>query len=160
MLYEIIRDRPDVHKGWIEAELDAQLFVADLKPFFELRKHVERLADPRLADREQAVVLAPRAPIDRPHGKRAAAIGRQPLRVRCGRGRSGARLVRRAPWLSRQEAQTRLVIGTSREPTGQDHTQLPCKPGWEPGTKSILLSRRHAKAWRDSTRNSVTTCKH
>lgn len=31
MLYEIIRDRPDVHKGWLEAELDAQLFVADLK---------------------------------------------------------------------------------------------------------------------------------
>jgi len=30
MLQEIIRDRPDVHKGWIEAELDAQLFVADL----------------------------------------------------------------------------------------------------------------------------------
>lgn len=30
MLYEIIRDRPDVHRGWLEAELDAQLFLKDL----------------------------------------------------------------------------------------------------------------------------------
>ncbi|MHC8732414.1 nitrate ABC transporter substrate-binding protein [Arenicellales bacterium IMCC56312] len=30
MLYEIIRDRPDVHRGWLEAELDAQLFMKDL----------------------------------------------------------------------------------------------------------------------------------
>lgn len=31
MLYEIIRDRPDVHKGWLEAELDAQLFVSKIE---------------------------------------------------------------------------------------------------------------------------------
>lgn len=30
MLYEIIRDRPDALRGWLEAELDAQLFMADL----------------------------------------------------------------------------------------------------------------------------------
>ena len=30
MLYELIRDRPDVHRGWLEAELDAQLFLKDL----------------------------------------------------------------------------------------------------------------------------------
>ena len=30
MLYEIIRDRPDVHRGWLEAELNAQLFMKDL----------------------------------------------------------------------------------------------------------------------------------
>ena len=38
MLYEIIRDRPDVHKGWLEAELDAQLFVADLNNANEVAK--------------------------------------------------------------------------------------------------------------------------
>jgi len=31
MLWELIKDRPDVHKGWLEAELDAQLFMIDLK---------------------------------------------------------------------------------------------------------------------------------
>ena len=30
MLYELIKDRPDVHKGWLEAELDAQLYMIDL----------------------------------------------------------------------------------------------------------------------------------
>ena len=30
MLYEIIRDRPDAQRAWLEAELDAQLFMADL----------------------------------------------------------------------------------------------------------------------------------
>ena len=30
MLWELIKDRPDVHKGWLEAELDAQLFMIDL----------------------------------------------------------------------------------------------------------------------------------
>lgn len=29
MMYEIIKDRPDVHRGWLEAELDAQQFLAD-----------------------------------------------------------------------------------------------------------------------------------
>ena len=30
MLNELIADRPDVHRGWLEAELDAQLFLMDL----------------------------------------------------------------------------------------------------------------------------------
>jgi NitT/TauT family transport system substrate-binding protein len=30
MMNEIIQDRPDVHRGWLEAELDAQVFLADL----------------------------------------------------------------------------------------------------------------------------------
>jgi len=29
MMNEIIQDRPDVHRGWLEAELDAQIFLAD-----------------------------------------------------------------------------------------------------------------------------------
>ena len=31
MLNDLIQQRPDVHKGWLEAELDAQLFMADPK---------------------------------------------------------------------------------------------------------------------------------
>jgi len=30
MMYELMKDRPDVHRGWLEAELDAQLFLRDL----------------------------------------------------------------------------------------------------------------------------------
>ncbi|MDA0306493.1 MAG: ABC transporter substrate-binding protein [Proteobacteria bacterium] len=30
MMNEIIQTRPDVHRGWLEAELDAQIFIADL----------------------------------------------------------------------------------------------------------------------------------
>ena len=30
MMNEIIVDRPDVHRGWLEAELDAQVFLADV----------------------------------------------------------------------------------------------------------------------------------
>ena len=29
MMNELIQDRPDVHRGWLEAELDAQMFLAD-----------------------------------------------------------------------------------------------------------------------------------
>ena len=29
MLYELIKDRPDVHRGWLEAELDAQIYMND-----------------------------------------------------------------------------------------------------------------------------------
>lgn len=29
MLYDLIKQRPDVHRGWLESELDAQLFMAD-----------------------------------------------------------------------------------------------------------------------------------
>ena len=39
MLYEIIRDRPDVHRGWLEAELDAQLFMKDLDNATAISKH-------------------------------------------------------------------------------------------------------------------------
>ena len=38
MLYEIIRDRPDAQKAWLEAELDAQLFLADLNNANEVAK--------------------------------------------------------------------------------------------------------------------------
>ena len=31
MMNEIIQDRPDVHRGWLEAELDAQIFLSDTK---------------------------------------------------------------------------------------------------------------------------------
>lgn len=31
MIWELIRQRPDVQRGWLEAELDAQLFLADSK---------------------------------------------------------------------------------------------------------------------------------
>jgi len=41
MLYELIKDRPDVHRGWLEAELDAQLFLIDLSNASE----VARMAD-------------------------------------------------------------------------------------------------------------------
>jgi NitT/TauT family transport system substrate-binding protein len=30
MMNEIIQTRPDVHRGWLEAELDAQIFLSDL----------------------------------------------------------------------------------------------------------------------------------
>ena len=30
MLWELIKDRPDVHRGWLEAELDAQIYLTDL----------------------------------------------------------------------------------------------------------------------------------
>ncbi|MEK9673760.1 MAG: ABC transporter substrate-binding protein [Rhodospirillaceae bacterium] len=38
MMYDIIKDRPDVHRGWLEAELDAQLFLADPKNAAEMAK--------------------------------------------------------------------------------------------------------------------------
>lgn len=42
MLYELIKDRPDVHRGWLEAELDAQLFMVDLKNASEISKMAEK----------------------------------------------------------------------------------------------------------------------
>lgn len=41
MLYELIKDRPDVQKAWLEAELDAQLYLIDLSNASE----VARMAD-------------------------------------------------------------------------------------------------------------------
>ena len=38
MLNELIRDRPDVHEGWLEAELDAQLYLTDLNNASEVAK--------------------------------------------------------------------------------------------------------------------------
>jgi NitT/TauT family transport system substrate-binding protein len=38
MMNEIIQDRPDVHRGWLEAELDAQLFLVDLNNASEVAK--------------------------------------------------------------------------------------------------------------------------
>lgn len=41
MLYELIKTRPDVVRGWLEAELDAQLFMVDLKNATEISKMAE-----------------------------------------------------------------------------------------------------------------------
>ena len=41
MLWELIKDRPDVHRGWLEAELNAQLYLMDLNNASE----VARMAD-------------------------------------------------------------------------------------------------------------------
>lgn len=38
MLYEIIRDRPDAQKAWLEAELDAQVYLTDLNNASEVAK--------------------------------------------------------------------------------------------------------------------------
>jgi NitT/TauT family transport system substrate-binding protein len=38
MLNELITTRPDVHRGWLEAELDAQLFLIDLNNASEVAK--------------------------------------------------------------------------------------------------------------------------
>ena len=41
MVYELIKQRPDVHKGWLEAELDAQLFMVDTKNAGEVARMAE-----------------------------------------------------------------------------------------------------------------------
>ena len=41
MVYELIKQRPDVHKGWLEAELDAQLFMVDTKNASEVARMAE-----------------------------------------------------------------------------------------------------------------------
>src|SRR5690606_8083931 len=41
MLYELIKTRPDVVRGWLEAELDAQLYMIDLKNATEISKMAE-----------------------------------------------------------------------------------------------------------------------
>lgn len=42
MLNDLIEQRPDVHKGWLEAELDAQLFMADPANADEVAKLAEQ----------------------------------------------------------------------------------------------------------------------
>ncbi|MBA4171293.1 MAG: nitrate ABC transporter substrate-binding protein [Hyphomicrobium sp.] len=42
MLNDLIQQRPDVQRGWLEAELDAQLFLADLKNATEVSQMAEK----------------------------------------------------------------------------------------------------------------------
>ena len=42
MLNDLIKQRPDVQKGWLEAELDAQLFLADVKNATEVSQMAEK----------------------------------------------------------------------------------------------------------------------
>ena len=42
MLNDLISQRPDVHRGWMEAELDAQLFLADIKNAAEVSQMAEK----------------------------------------------------------------------------------------------------------------------
>lgn len=42
MLNDLIEQRPDVHRGWLESELDSQLFMADLKNAEEVSKLAEK----------------------------------------------------------------------------------------------------------------------
>ncbi len=42
MLNDLITQRPDVHRGWLEAELDAQLFLGDLKNATEVSQMAEK----------------------------------------------------------------------------------------------------------------------
>ena len=42
MLNDLITQRPDVHRAWLEAELDAQLFLADLNNAAEVSKLAEQ----------------------------------------------------------------------------------------------------------------------
>jgi NitT/TauT family transport system substrate-binding protein len=42
MLNDLIKQRPDVHRGWLEAELDAQLFLADPKNATEVSQMAEK----------------------------------------------------------------------------------------------------------------------
>ena len=65
MLYEIIRDRPDVQRGWLEAELDAQLFLKDLGN----ATAVSEMADAQTEGMDRRVLWASL------YGKNPAAIG-------------------------------------------------------------------------------------
>jgi NitT/TauT family transport system substrate-binding protein len=42
MLNDLLKQRPDVHRGWLEAELDAQLFLSDLKNATEVSQMAEK----------------------------------------------------------------------------------------------------------------------
>ena len=65
MLYEIIRDRPDVHRGWLEAELDAQLFMKDLGN----ASAISQMADDQTEGMDRRVLWASL------YGKNPASIG-------------------------------------------------------------------------------------
>ena len=53
MLNDLIKKRPDVQRAWLEAELDAQIFLADPKNAAEVSKLAESA---NRADRSQGVV--------------------------------------------------------------------------------------------------------
>jgi len=65
MLYEIIRDRPDVQRGWLEAELDAQLFMKDLGN----ATAISQMADDQTEGMDRRVLWASL------YGQNASAIG-------------------------------------------------------------------------------------
>ena len=65
MLYEIIRDRPDVHRGWLESELDAQLFMKDLGN----ATAISQMADDQTEGMDRRVLWASL------YGKNPASIG-------------------------------------------------------------------------------------
>lgn len=52
MMNELIQTRPDVHRGWLEAELDAQLYLVDLKNASD----VARMADDQTEGMDRKVL--------------------------------------------------------------------------------------------------------
>lgn len=52
MMNELIQTRPDVHRGWLEAELDAQLYLIDLKN----ANDVARMADDQTEGMDREVL--------------------------------------------------------------------------------------------------------
>jgi NitT/TauT family transport system substrate-binding protein len=52
MMNELIQTRPDVHRGWLEAELDAQLYLIDLKN----ANDVARMADDQTEGMDRKVL--------------------------------------------------------------------------------------------------------
>ncbi|MCG8561741.1 MAG: nitrate ABC transporter substrate-binding protein [Hyphomicrobiales bacterium] len=71
MLNELVQTRPDIHKGWLEAELDAQLFLADLKN----ANDVARMADEQTEGIPRKTLWASL------YGKNPRAIGGGPNKV-------------------------------------------------------------------------------
>ena len=61
----IIRDRPDVQRGWLEAELDAQLFMKDLGN----ATAISQMADDQTEGMDRRVLWASL------YGQNASAIG-------------------------------------------------------------------------------------
>ena len=54
MMNEIIQTRPDVHRGWLEAELDAQLFLADT----DNANEVAKMADDQTEGMDRKILWA------------------------------------------------------------------------------------------------------
>ena len=57
MLNDLIRQRPDIHRAWLEAELDAQLFLADLNNAAEVSEDRPRRQTEQI-DRKGALGVA------------------------------------------------------------------------------------------------------